>query len=144
MAKMIKRVSLLVILVGLTSWFLWGLNRPYHFADNAFVISDLKTPESNAALVSLTCPRDTKRDRETCSCIRTAIYANTSMFERYLFTYANSWISGYGVWQGGRSAGLTVPEIRKMSDRVFRLVPELSRRCEIERAAQLSRAHSMK
>ena len=127
---MTKKLALLVILVGLSLWFLWGLNRPYHFAENAFAISDLRTSESNAALVSLTCPRETIRDRETCGCIRTAIYANTSMLKRYLFTYANSWISGYGVWQGGRSAGLTVPEIRKMSDRVFRLVPELSLQCE--------------
>jgi hypothetical protein len=135
---------LLLILVGLALWILWGLNRPHHFTENAFAISDLRTPESNAAMVSLTCPRETKRDRETCGCIRTEIYANTSMFERYLFTYGNSWITGYGVWQGGRNAGLTTAEIRKMSDRVNRLVPELSRQCEIVRAAQLKNQQSIK
>jgi hypothetical protein len=134
---MTKKRFLLVILIGLTLWALWGLNQPYHFEENAFAISDLRTPESNAAMVSLTCPRDTKRDRETCGCIRTAIYANTSMFERYLFTYGNSWISGYGVWQGGRNAGLTTVEITKISDRVNGLVPELSQQCERQRAEQL-------
>jgi hypothetical protein len=134
---MTKKRFLLVVLIGLSLWALWGLNRPYYFGENSFVISDFRTPESNVDMVSLTCPRDSKRDIETCGCIRTAIFANTSLFERYLFTYGNSWISGYSVWQGGRNAGLTTAEITKMSARVNGLVPKLTLQCEMQRAEQL-------
>ena len=122
-------------------WGAWKIllaaNRPYHFDKNAFVISDVRTPDSNADMVSLTCPISTGRDRETCGCIRSAIYANTTMFERYLFTYGNSWLTGYSVWQGGRNAGLSTDQIRELSERVNRLVPELSRQCDLERQKSL-------
>ena len=130
-----KRV-VLVLLSLLVLWGTWrsllAANRPYQFDERAFVISDRRTPEFNVDMVFLICPRGTKRDRETCGCIRSAIYANTTMFERYLFTYGNSWLTGYGVWQGGRNAGLSTDQIREMSNRVNRLVPELSRQCDLE------------